>query len=49
MDITVDKLCKELIADIFAGMKMSTMEETPSHVNAFGYIPPYSSLHTQVS
>lgn len=33
----------------FTGMKMSSMEETPSHVNAIGYIPPYTSLHNQVS
>ncbi|XP_056277151.1 interferon regulatory factor 4a [Pseudoliparis swirei] len=30
------------------GMKMS-MEETPSHVNSLGYIPPYTSSHDQVS
>lgn len=30
------------------GMKMS-VEETPSHVNALGYVPPYTSLHNQVS
>ncbi|XP_008295730.1 interferon regulatory factor 4-like [Stegastes partitus] len=30
------------------GMKMSSMEEMPSHANALGYIPPYPSLHNQV-
>ncbi|XP_010767064.1 interferon regulatory factor 4a [Notothenia coriiceps] len=30
------------------GMKMS-MEETPSHANSLGYVPPYTSLQNQVS
>lgn len=29
------------------GMKMSSMEETASHVNTHGYIPAYPSLHNQ--
>lgn len=33
----------------FTGMKMSSMEDAPSHVNALGYISPYTSLHNQVS
>lgn len=33
----------------FTGMKMSSMEETPSHVNALGYISTYAPLHNQVS
>uniref|UniRef100_A0A2I4CWA0 Interferon regulatory factor 4a n=1 Tax=Austrofundulus limnaeus TaxID=52670 RepID=A0A2I4CWA0_AUSLI len=30
------------------GMKMSRLEEAPSHVNTLGYIPPFTSLHNQV-
>lgn len=31
------------------GMKMSSLEESQSHVNPLSYIPPYTSLHSQVS
>lgn len=34
---------------MFTGMKMSAVEETQSHVNPLNYIPPYTSLHNQVS
>ncbi|XP_028282620.1 interferon regulatory factor 4a isoform X2 [Parambassis ranga] len=30
------------------GMKMTSMEDTPSHVNAVGYISSFASLHNQV-
>ncbi|XP_028988750.1 interferon regulatory factor 4a isoform X1 [Betta splendens] len=30
------------------GLKISSMDEMPSHVNALGYIAPYTSLHNQV-
>ncbi|XP_029380447.1 interferon regulatory factor 4a isoform X2 [Echeneis naucrates] len=30
------------------GMKMNNMEEKTSHMNAVGYMPPYSSLHNPV-
>lgn len=32
----------------FTGMKMSRLEEAPSHVNTLGYIPTYTSMHNQV-
>lgn len=32
----------------FTGLKTSRLEETPSNVNALGYVPHFSSLHNQV-
>uniref|UniRef100_A0A3Q4BS01 IRF tryptophan pentad repeat domain-containing protein n=1 Tax=Mola mola TaxID=94237 RepID=A0A3Q4BS01_MOLML len=31
------------------GMKTSSVEDTQSHVNSLSYIPPYTSMHNQVS
>lgn len=50
LEVFEDQLSDKCISgfDHFTGMKMSSMEETASHVNSHGYIAPYTSLHNQV-